>query len=269
MSPTDALHVSVLAIVPAYLSTELHAELLVRCLVSLATTAPQAEVLVVDDGSPAGHLVEQLAPVTGELGQRLILKSDNEGLAPTVNVGLRLALAEGRDALVVHQDVEFMDSGWLPAMLARTDGEGRPAAVVGAKLLFPSGLIQHAGMYCSRLSGLYDHRFRHGPVDLVEANRPHACPVTSALQLIRHDTLEAVGLYDEGFAMGFEDVDYGLRTFDAGLACVYEPAAWALHHEGAIRGGDERAHARWRASWQRHRAKNGRRASFPSHMALT
>ena len=51
---------------------------------------------------------------------------------------------------------------------ARTDSEGRPAAVVGAKLLYPSGLVQHAGIHHSRLYGWYDHRFRFAPADLHE-----------------------------------------------------------------------------------------------------
>lgn len=260
----------VLAIVPTYLANDTHAELLARCLVSLASTAPEVEVLVVDDGSPAAHLVAQLEPVCRELGQRLVLKQDNSGFAKTVNVGLRSALEEGRDAVLVNQDIQFLEGGWLDAMLARTDDDGRPAAVVGAKLLYPSGLIQHAGLYYSRLYRWYDHRYRFGPADLPEANVPSVALVTGALQLIRHETLQRVGLYDESFVMGYEDVDYGLRTFDAGLACAYEPAAWAVHHETAIRGGgDERSLAWWKASHERHMAKNGARDHSPFYIPLT
>jgi O-antigen biosynthesis protein len=237
--------VSVLAVVPTYLRTELEAELLLRCLVSLSATAPQAEVVVVDDASPAADLVAQLAPVCAELGHRLLCKHENTGFSRTVNAGLRLALEEGKDALLVNQDVQFVDGGWLEAMLERTDTEGRPAAVVGAKLLYPSGQIQHAGVLYSRLYRWFDHRLRYAPGDLPEANLPQRCPVTGALQLIRHDTLATVGLYDETFQMGHEDVDYCLRVFDAGLECIYEPAAWALHHESAIRGQLDQRLAEW------------------------
>ena len=260
----------VLAIVPTYLRTEIHAELLARCLVSLSGTAPEAEVLIVDDGSPNRALVAELEPVAAELGQRVLLKPENEGFARTVNVGLRIALAEGRDALLVNQDLQFLEPGWLELMLARVDEQERPAAVVGAKLLYPTGLIQHGGIFYSRLYRWYDHRFRYGPSDLPEANVPAVCLVTGALQLIRHATLEEVGLYDESFVMGYEDVDYGLRTFDAGLTCVYEPAAWAVHHETAIRGGaDERALTWWKASYDRHVAKNGARDHSPFYLPLT
>ena len=225
-----------LAIVPTYLREPVDAELLARCLVSLRHSAPDAEALVVDDGSPARDIVAQLEPITSELGCRLILKEENSGFSKTVNVGLRTALEEGRDAVLVNQDIQFLEGGWLEAMLACRDEQGRPAAVVGARLLYPSRLLQHAGVFYSRLHRWFDHRFRWGPCDLPEANLRKTCPVTGALQLIRHDVLTSVGLYDEEFDLGHEDVDYCLRTFKAGEACVYEPAAWAVHHESAIRG---------------------------------
>lgn len=235
----------VLAIVPTYLREPIDAELLLRCLVSLHATAPDAEVLVIDDGSPNRELAAQLAPVCAELGQQLILREENGGFSSTVNLGLRQALATGRDGLLVNADIQFVDDRWLEWMLGRTDSEERPAAVVGARLLYPNGLIQHAGIFFSRLNGWFDHRYRFAPSDLPEAGLPHVCPVTGALQLIRHETLEAVGIYDEEYKMGYEDVDFCLRVFDAGLECVYEPAAWALHHESAIRGRLDQKIADW------------------------
>ncbi len=48
--------------------------------------------------------------------------------------------------------------------------------------------------------------------------------MTAALQLIRCETLEQIGLYDEGYRICFEDLDYCLRVFEAGLDCIYEPS---------------------------------------------
>src|SRR5262249_13733036 len=62
------------------------------------------------------------------------------------------------------------------------------------------------------------------------------CPVTAALQLIRWETLDAVGLYDEEYRMCFEDVDYCLRVFEAGLEGIYEPSVRAVHREKFFRG---------------------------------
>jgi GT2 family glycosyltransferase len=237
--------VPALCIVPTYLREPIDAELLVRCLVSMHYTAPDAQVLVVDDHSPARHLAQELQAVCAELGQEVVLREENGGFSSTVNIGLRHALERGLDAVLVNQDIQFVDAGWLELMLGRTDTEDRPAAVVGARLLYPDGLIQHGGIFFSRLHQWFDHSYRFAPGDLPEANLPRVCPVTGALQLIRHATLETIGIYDERFKMGWEDMDYCLRVFDAGLECVYEPQAWAMHHESAIRGRLDQKIAAW------------------------
>jgi GT2 family glycosyltransferase len=225
-----------LCIVPTYLRGEDELEVLLKCLVSLSATAPDANVMVVDDHSPERGLVATLGLICEELGFELIAQPENAGFSRTVNVGLRHALAAGWDAVLVNADVEFIDHGWLDLMRERTDTEGRPTAVVGARLLYPNGLIQHAGVFLSLLNRDWMHRFQYGPNDLPEALVACRCPVTAALQFIRHETLESVGLYDEGYRMAFEDVDYCLRVFDAGLECIYEPSVRAFHREKFFRG---------------------------------
>jgi GT2 family glycosyltransferase len=238
----------ILAVVPSYLRTDEDLDVLLRCLVSLSATAPRAQVLIVDDHSPGERLALHTEAAADELGMAYVRKDENSGFAATVNVGLAVAQAQGRDALLVNADLEFRWRGWLEALLDRRDTQGRPAAVVGARLVYPNGLIQHGGIYFSRLHRYFDHRFRYGPADLPEALVPVRCPVTAALQLIRHACLDRVGLYDEEFGLAFEDVDYCLRVFEAGLECVYEPAAKAVHVESLFRArkdeGIERLHAK-------------------------
>jgi GT2 family glycosyltransferase len=184
-----------------------------------------------------------------------VQRPENSGFSTTVNVGLRRALEIGADAVLVNADVEFIDSGWLDRLRARTDTEGRPAAVVGARLLYPSGLIQHAGIFLSLLNRDWMHRYQYGPNDLPEALVPCRCPVTAALQFIRHETLAQVGVYDEGYRMCFEDVDYCLRVFDAGLECIYEPSVRAFHLEKYFRSKPSPTVERWtRESTQRMKA---------------
>lgn len=229
-----------LAIVPIHLSGEEDLDVLLRCLVSLRQTAPQAEVLVVDDCSPSPKLVDLIEIAADELEIELHRRRDNGGFlrggfSRAINVGLRRAVDEGRDAVLVSPDIEFRRPQWLEPMLARTDMTGAPAAVVGARLLYPNGLLQHAGAYYSTLLREWSYRFRFGPSDLPEALAPCRCPVTGALQLIRHECLAAVGLYDESFGMGYyEDIDYCLRVFASGRECIYEPAACATHAQSLL-----------------------------------
>jgi len=227
-----------LAIVPVSLRSQAQLDVLVGCLMSLWSTAPEIEVICVDDGSPEPGLVAQLEAATTELGYELHRRTSRGGTAAAANVGLHRALETGRDALVLAPEVGFLDAGWHALLKDRSDTQRRPAAVVGARILYTNGLIQHAGMFFSLLGRDFRYRFRLGPGDLPEALVPCRCLVSGALQLIRFETLEAVGVYDEEFPHGWEDVDYCLRTFAAGLECIYEPNVRGLHH-GHEGGADD------------------------------
>ena len=238
-----------LGVIPSFMREPRDAEVLVECLRSIqATAARELDVLVVDDGSPALALVDRLAALRGPLGFELVRTTENSGFARTVNVGLRRALETGRNAILVNADIVFREPGWVARMVHQEGIDSpRRAAVVGALLLYPSGLIQHAGIYFSLLTRTFDHLYKYGPGDLPEAHVAAARPVTGALQFIRHETLTNVGLYDEGFRLGWEDVDYCLRVLLSGRECVYQPAVCAIHHEMLFRGRADDRIRRWTA----------------------
>lgn len=225
-----------LAIIPVYLREQADLDVTVACLSSLVATAEDfnLDIMVIDDGSPDQGLVAELDEfVRRECAGELFYKSVNEGFSKTVNIGLRAARHAGRNALLINADMVFLKNNWWQAMQAD------PADVVGALLYFPNGLIQHAGIYYSVITRTWDHIFRYSPRTLELAQKRRICPVTGALQFIKFETLEKIGLYDENFSMGFEDVDYCIEVFRSGGTCAYNPEVAAVHYEGLFRRRDE------------------------------
>lgn len=243
-----------LAIVPTYLTKAMDVDVTATALRTLRETVGDAcDLLVVDDGSPELDLVTAIRGLTLDLDGTMVAKPINDGFSTTVNVGLRAALMRGSDAVLVNSDIEFESPHWLRLMQEQQTLDGsRPAGIVGARLLYPNGLIQHAGIFFSILYREFDHIYRYGPGDLPEALVAREGPVTGALQYIRHSTLAEIGVYDDSFRLGWEDVDYCVRAWQAGIPMVYQPGVWAYHHESFFRGGarvNEKI-ARWQAeSW--------------------
>ena len=100
----------------------------------------------------------------------------------------------------------------------------------------------------------FDHRYRGKPADWGPADvGGPTLAATGACMYIRRDVLDSVGLFDEGYGMGYEDVDYCLRAWQAGYEVAYVPAARLYHHESATRGTEqgERELRSQRVFWER------------------
>jgi GT2 family glycosyltransferase len=241
-----------LAIVPSYPTRASDLELLDECLKSLRESAMDSlDILLVDDGSPDEQLKGASAGVAESYGAEFHAKEENSGFSATVNVGLQRALDEGRDAILVNADLAIMlprSADWLERMVEQQAlaSEG-PAWVVGGLLCYPAGLIQHGGIYFSILTRDFNHLWRFAPMNLPAAQKATTCPVTGALQFIRHEALVEVGIYDEGFKMGLEDIDYCVRVFLSGHECVYQPKVKAWHHESYFRGRESEKLNEWHA----------------------
>jgi hypothetical protein len=219
-----------LAVIPACLRTPREAELLTRCLVSLHRTAPGTPAIVVD-ASPAGAGFDaQLDRVCDALDFERLALPQAETFARAANAGLAIAEDAGIDAVVLHADVELLEPGWLAAL------DAAPADIAGGRLTFPDGTLQHCGYLYSQLHARFEPRMLFGPADLPASHAAAVCPVGAALTLIRHEALLALGGFDEGYALGGEDIDLCLRAFGAGGTCAYVPGTVALHHHLAWMG---------------------------------
>ena len=108
---------------------------------------------------------------------------------------------------------------------------------VGAKLIYPTGHIQHAGVVVG-ISGLAGHAFKNLPpgvqsyfglADLVR----NCSAVTGACMMIRRHVFQDMGGFDEQFKVAFNDVDLCLRLRKRGYLILYHPLALLYHHECA------------------------------------
>jgi GT2 family glycosyltransferase len=141
----------------------------------------------------------------------------------------------------LNNDIEMIDSDWL-ALLVRQAVRPEIGAV-GARLLYPDGTLQHAGVFTGIGGGAaHGHRFQkpgdHGY--FARALLPQrVSAVTAACLVVSRDKFLAVGGFDErNFPVAFNDVDLCLRLNERGWQSFYEPRAVLVHHESKTRGSD-------------------------------
>lgn len=213
-----------LAVVPVHVHDDAGLDAVVRRLVSLSSSAPDLPIIVASGGDSDPALLDAVAVAAAELGGELV--RGPASVVAAVNAGLNAACEAQVDAVLVAGDVEFVQRDWLDRLRARRDTQGRPAAVTGARLVHPGGVLAAAGRYFSLLSREWLPRLQYAPADLPAALTPCLCPVTG-LVLVRVETLAQIGIFDETLTYEHAELDFCLRAFAAGLECVYEPAATA------------------------------------------
>lgn len=226
--------------------TKDRASLVRTCLSSILsiTDYPDFEVLLVDTGSTEGATQALYEEMAGEPRLRLLSRGGEFNFSGVNNWAA--TQASGDILLFLNNDIEVLDAGWLAEMArwAELDEVG----CVGAKLLYPNGTIQHAGLVVG-MEGHASQIFRFEPGD--HHWSPFASPefyrnplaVTGACLAVRRSVFDRVGGFDETYRLCYNDIDLCLRVAAAGCRNVYTPFAKLIHHEGASRGfhvpGDE------------------------------
>ena len=170
---------------------------------------------------------------------RSLIKKEKFNFSRAINRGIKRA--SGEHFLLLNNDVEIIETNWLKEMVSCLNFDG--TGIVGAKLLYSNGMIQHAGVIAG-FGGLAGHWYHKkprdfgGPMNRLHLRNSMTC-VTGAAMLVSGECARAVGSWDEAnFAIAYNDVDYCLRAHKAGFRIIWTPYACLYHHESQSRGSD-------------------------------
>ena len=108
--------------------------------------------------------------------------------------------------------------------------------VVGVKLVYPDGTLQHAGIVLGANRRTEHEGVGAAPTAQGSCGRWHlrrrAAAVTGAFLACRRTDFQALGGFDEiELPILFNDIDFCLRMRQQGLQILFEPAIIARHHE--------------------------------------
>ncbi|MEH3086286.1 MAG: glycosyltransferase [Xylophilus ampelinus] len=212
--------------------------MLQRCVESLLGTTryPNYEVLIVDNGSEDADARRWLDGVDAMGNDRVrILRYPHPFNYSAIN-NMAARQARGEYLVLLNNDTAILREDWLDALLNHAQ---RPeVGIVGAKLLYPDGKIQHAGVVLG-LRGPADHAFQHEPMDAVgymnrlQVDQDYSA-VTAACLMVRKSVYEEVGgLDEEAFRISYNDVDLCLKVRAAGHLVVWTPHAVVMHESSA------------------------------------
>ncbi|WP_158813596.1 glycosyltransferase family 2 protein [Methylocapsa sp. S129] len=251
-SPSGAPRASIIV------ATRDRLDLFARCIEGLksATRLGGAEVLVVDNDSARDDTKAYLADLARDARFRILHMPGPFNFSRLCNQGA--AAARAPVLVFLNNDTEIIDETWLDILLAFTAHSD--VGAVGAKLLYPNGRVQHAGVVLG-IDGRAGH-FERGiaasdPGYFGRLNMPHpVCAVTAACLAVEAKKFFAVGGFDEvNLPVELNDVDLCLRLNERGWKTLCAPAAQLIHRESASRGASVRPDERYGAQHDYFRAR--------------
>lgn len=223
------------------------------------TAYTNLEIVIADNGTTDPSVLAFYQTCWSE---RFLVDLVNEpfNFSRMCNRGARLA--SGEALLFLNNDIEVVEPGWLDEMVeclafAQT-------GIVGARLLYPDGTLQHAGVIVG-LGEAAGHWYvgekndEPGPMHRL-AVRQTMGAVTGACMLVGRPCFEALDGFDEtAFPIAYNDVDLCIRARRAGFRTVWTPFATLIHHESASRGSDAEGEnaARFRVEFGRLQRRHG------------
>ena len=218
--------------------------MLERCIDSIEahTQYGNYEVIVVENQSSSGDILDYYRTLR-DAGRARVVRWKAKGSSPAFNFsainnyGVRLS--DGDYLVFMNNDIEVRD-GWLEELVGVCS---RPdVGVAGARLFFPDGRIQSAGIVVG-IGGIAGSLFTgmngsfSGYMHKASIMQDLSA-VTAALMIVKRGAFLQAGGFDEDLAVAFNDVDLCLKLRRAGWLTVYDPFACAVHHESASRGDE-------------------------------
>ena len=218
--------------------TKDRADLLTQCLASLRATRPSNfEILIVDNGSSEKATLDLYRSLQTAADLRFVYSPGPFNFSHLCNQGA--ALARAPILVFLNNDTTAVKTDWL-VKLVKWASEPDVGAV-GAKLLYPSGRLQHGGVVLG-LHGLVHHMnvgaSQHEAGYLGRLRVPHeVSAVTGACMAVTKWKFKAVEGFDsKRFPVELNDIDLCLRLSQRGWKTVFTPEAVLIHHESASRG---------------------------------
>lgn len=222
-------------------------EYLKRCITSILekTTYSHYEIVIVDTGSQEAVTKEYYQWLNSELSpKRFRIKYWRHkpfNYSDACNFGAKHA--RGSYLVMLNNDTEIISENWLSDMLGYA--QQPEIGAVGAKLLYPTKQIQHAGVVVGIGSmepvaghiGIYTDADSSDYLTSLYTNTVRdTTAVTAACLMISTEKFWQVGGFDPIFRVTFNDVDLCLKIRKAGYLNIYLSQVELYHHESVSVG---------------------------------
>lgn len=196
---------------------------------------------IIDNKSPDDSLSKskELAIAYQESFLSVIIENDdNYGIAAGNNIGVKRALEDNCDYILLSNNDIVMNNDCISLLLSKIQ-ETNIDMIVPKIFFYDEPLIWMAGGYFTKFSGGTRH------IGSMKKDRPEynkyrlISYAPTCVMLIKKDAFDKVGFFEEKFFVYFDDTDWVYRSRKRGLKLAYHPEAVVYHKESTSTGGQQ------------------------------
>lgn len=238
-------------LVSIIIPTKNHLDLLEKCITSVTdkSTYSNYEIIIVDTGSTESAVKAYYKKILSNHPSITLLNWKKPFNYSAVN-NYAVTKAKGEYLLFLNNDTEVISPDWIESMLEHAQ---RPqVGAVGAKLLYPDGRIQHAGIRLGikggnikkGVAGHYLKMIEDIPLGFAMGSfkdvTRNISAVTAACLMVKKSIFISSGKFEKELVIAFNDVDFNLKLLQKGFLNIYTPHAKLYHHESISVGTPEK-----------------------------
>ncbi|MDI6765885.1 MAG: glycosyltransferase family 2 protein [Bacteroidota bacterium] len=220
------------------------------CLDSLQhLTYPNFKIIVVDNASVDGaaEIIQQRFRSV-----ELIVNNSNLRFAGGNNIGIKRALAEGAEYVLLLNNDTIIEKDFLSNLIEASESDDSIGMVgpkiyyhndpnhiwyAGGKIEWWKGWVSHVGVH-ERDKGQYD--------SIRKTDYISGCCI-----LVKRKVIQKIGVLDERFYIYGEDADWCIRASRSGFKLLYVPSAKIWHKLSVSAGG----HFSWFKNWNKFKSQ--------------
>lgn len=201
----------------------------------LKSSYKNIEVIIVDNNS-TDESIKKIREIFKEK-VKIIINHNNSGFAGGTNIGIKYAIKNGAEYILLLNNDTIIDSKMIEIMVKSSNKK----SVISPKIYYFSNkdIIWSAGGEIKWNKG-YTIQYGMNDIDIGQFNQRKAISfATGCCMLIPKEIINKVGLLPEDYFLYFEDTEYCVKIKKLGYQIIYEPKAFMYHKVSATTGGED------------------------------
>ena len=197
------------------------------------------EIIIIDNNSDEQETITYLQEL--QRNEKIKLLNYDDKFNYSLMINKAIAHANSEYVGIINNDITIIHPEWLDEMVCQI--LRKQVGIVGAKLLYPDGTLQHGGMVTG-LKGYVGYPHKHFPsatrgyLHRLEITQEVSCVMGACMLVKKSLYLNVGGMDEENLPVTFNDIDLCLKIRDSGYRIIWTPNAQLYHMESASRDDD-------------------------------